>query len=353
MNNILKLSSTIIAGSLATLPISTSGHHSMSEFDRSVDAVIEGVVSRVSWRNPHILLEVTTTDDSGAEAVWNLEGSAVSAQRRRGVTVGLVEVGDEVRVAGWPSTRRDRYIQINHVLLPDGVELLVGRIREPRWSDTAIGDETWVVDADKVAAATGDGIFRVWSQGSQAWYFTGRSDYRLTEYAAAVAAEWDDIVDNPLLECMAPGMPGLMGNPYPMEFVQVGDNIELRFEEFDALRTIHLGDVADAGDMPLSHLGYSVGHWEGETLVVSTSRVSWPYFDRVGAPQTEAVAIHERFTAVDDGHRLQYLLTVTEPDTLVEPFVWDAYFTWKRGEEVNRYECTLEEWASTESTLSK
>jgi hypothetical protein len=58
-------------------------------------------------------------------------------------------------------------------------------------------------------------------------------------------------------------------------------------------------------------------------------------------------------SAVDDGHRLQYLLTVTEPDTLVEPFVWDAYFTWKRGEEVNRYECTLEEWASTESTLSK
>ncbi len=150
MNNILKLSSTIIAGLLATSPISASGHHSMSEFDRSVDAVIEGVVSRVSWRNPHILLEVTTTDDGGAEAVWNLEGSAVSAQRRRGVTGGLVEVGD----------------------------------------------------------------------------------------------------------------------------------------------------VADAADMPLSHLSYSVGHWEGETLVVSTSRVSWPYFDRVGAPQTEAVEINEQVKRV-------------------------------------------------------
>ncbi len=195
MNVVLKLSNIIIAGSLATLPISASGHHSMSEFDRSVDAVIEGTVSRVSWRNPRVLLEVTTTDDSGAEAVWNLEGSAVSAQRRRGLTDGLIE----------------------------------------------------------------------------------------------------------------------------------------------------LGDVADAADIPLSHLGYSVGHWEGETLVVSTSRVSWPYFDRVGVPQTENVAIHERFTAVENGNRLQYLLTVTEPASLVEPFVWDAYFVWKRGEEVNRYECTLEE----------
>ena len=203
-----------------------------------------------------------------------------------------------------------------------------------------------------VEAARGDGIFRVWSQGSRAWYFTGRSDYKVRESAAAIAAEWDDITDNPLLECMPPGMPGLMGNPYPMEFVQVGDNIELRFEEFDALRTIHLGDVADAADIPLSHLGYSVGHWEGETLVVSTSRVNWPYFDRVGVPQTENVAIHERFAAIENGDRLEYVLTVTEPASLVEPFVWDAYFVWKRGEEVNRYDCTLEEWASTESTLS-
>ena len=352
MNATLKLFSAVVVGALVTLPNAASGHHSMSEFDRSIVTEVEGVVSRVSWRNPHILLEVTATNDSGTAAVWYFEGSAVSAQRRRGVTGELIEVGDEVRVAGWPSTRRDQYVQVNHVLLPDGVELLVGGAREPRWSDTTVGSETWVVDAEKVEAARGDGIFRVWSQGSRAWYFTGRSDYKVRESAAAIAAEWDDITDNPLLECMPPGMPGLMGNPYPMEFVQVGDNIELRFEEFDALRTIHLGDVADAADIPLSHLGYSVGHWEGETLVVSTSRVNWPYFDRVGVPQTENVAIHERFTAIENGDRLEYVLTVTEPASLVEPFVWDAYFVWKRGEEVNRYDCTLEEWASTESTLS-
>ena len=351
MNAILQLSSAVVAGALVTLPNAASGHHSMSEFDRSIVTEVEGVVSRISWRNPHILLEVTATDDSGAAAVWYFEGSAVSAQRRRGVTGELIEVGDEVRVAGWPSTRRDQYVQVNHVLLPDGVELLVGGVREPRWSDTAVGSETWVIDPEKVAAPRGDGIFRVWSQGSRAWYFTGRADYKVRKSAAAIAAEWDDITDNPLLECMPPGMPGLMGNPYPMELVQVGDNIELRFEEFDALRTIHIGDVADAADIPPSHLGYSVGHWEGETLVVSTSRVSWPYFDRVGVPQTENVAIHERFTAVENGDRLEYVLTVTEPTSLVEPFVWNAYFVWKRGEEVNRYDCTLEEWASTESTL--
>jgi hypothetical protein len=38
--------------------------------------------------------------------------------------------------------------------------------------------------------------------------------------------------------------------------------------------------------------------------------------------------------------------------TLVEPFVWDAYFIWKPGEQINPYECTLEEWASPENTLT-
>ena len=55
-------------------------------------------------------------------------------------------------------------------------------------------------------------------------------------------------------------MPAQMGNPYPMEFTQVGDNIELRFEEWDALRVIHMGDnVADPDTIPLSKMGYSVG----------------------------------------------------------------------------------------------
>ena len=352
---ILKFSSLFIAGTFVCLPLLVNAHHSMSEFDRSVLVEVEGVISRVSWKNPHVLLEVTSTGEAGTLLTWNLEGSAVSAQRRHGLTGDEISVGDMVRVAGSPSTRRDQYLQMHHVLLANGTELLVGRIREPRWSNTVIGAESWVADAAKIAAAQGNGIFRVWSQGTRAWYFAdllGPPNYKVNESAAAMAAKWDDIADNPLIECVAPGMPALMGNPYPMEFVQVGEDIELRFEEFDVVRKIHVGsEFPDLANMEPSHHGYSVGHWEGETLVVDTFRVSWPYFDRVGVLQTENVMINERFTAEDNGNRLGYVLTVDEPAALVEPFVWDAYFVWKPGEEVGRYGCTLEEWASTENTL--
>jgi hypothetical protein len=353
MNRHHRLVSATVAGMLAAVPFSATAHHSMSEFSRDVVTEVEGVVSRVSWKNPHILLEVTSTDRNGLRSVWHLEGSAVSAQRRRGLTDDRLAVGDKVKVAGWPSTRRDRYLQVNHVLLPDGVELLVGGVRQPRWSARTAGSAV-VAGSKKPAAAVGDSIFRVWSQGTPAWFFAGRSNYQLNRSAAAAAAKWDDITDNPLTRCVAPGMPAIMGNPYPMEFVQVGRDIELRFEEFDALRKIHMGaGVARPTDVPLSPLGYSVGRWEGKTLVVDTSRINWPYFDRSGAPQTQNVTINERFTVVPDGSRLDYVMTVNDPASLVKPFVWNAYFVWNPGEAINPYECTLEEWASIKNTLRK
>ncbi|HEY5623671.1 MAG TPA: DUF6152 family protein [Gammaproteobacteria bacterium] len=346
----LRLLSAAAAAVLTAISLSVQAHHSMSEFDRNVVEEVEGTMSRVSWKNPHVLFEVTSADGT----VYLLEGSAVSSQRRRGLTGNEVAVGDAVRVAGWPSTRRDNYIQVNHVLVErTGLEMLVGGAREPRWADESMGGNREYLVETSAPDTTVDGIFRTWSQGSRAWFFTGRSGYRLTPYAQAAVDAWDDIADNPIIECIAPGMPALMGNPYPMEFTQVGDDIHIRFEEFDELRVIHMGDdVADPETVPLSNLGYSVGRWEGDTLVVDTSRVGWHYFNRSGAPQTPAVRINERFTVQDNGNRLEWIMTVTEPDTLAEPFVFDGYFVWKPGEQVGRYECELEEWASTENTLS-
>src|SRR5688572_27192355 len=212
-----RLASTIVAGVLAAVPFSATAHHSMSEFNRGGVTEVEGVVSKVSWKNPHSLLEVTSSDKNGGKTVWHREGAAGSGQRRRGRTGDRRAIGNVVRVAGWPSTRRDRYLQVNHVLLPDGVELLVGGVREPRWSGRTAGGAV-VAGTRKPAAALGDSIFRVWSQGTPAWFFAGRGNYQLTSSAAAAVAKWDDITDNPLTRCVAPGMPALMGNPYPMEF---------------------------------------------------------------------------------------------------------------------------------------
>ena len=333
----------VVTMTFLALPITLLAHHSMSEFDREVTLELEGEIVDVSWTNPHVLLWLSTTDVNGTEAVWELESNAVSAQRRRGLTGDLVEVGQRVRVAGSPSTRRDAYLQVQNVLLPDGVELLMGGDRVARWSETTVGGDPWSVDPEKAAAAEGQGIFRVWSRAVGVWYFgADRGGYRLTPEAAAAGAAWDDLEDNPILDCIPPGMPTIMGNPYPMEFVQGDDVVELRFEEFDLVRRIHLDSTVDPARVAASPLGHSVGRWEGDTLMVTTSRINWPYFDRVGAPQSTDVVVEESIRALDEGERLEYIMTVTDPSTLLEPFVWQGAWEWRRGEEVGRYDCTLE-----------
>ena len=164
-----------------------------------------------------------------------------------------------MRAAGWPSTRRPHYLQVNHILLADGTELLVGRIREPRWSETHLGSGEWAVDPATAASATASGLFRVWSQRlGGAFYFLGADAYRLTDSALAAVSDWNEFEDDPVLDCTAPGMPAMMSNPYPMEFIERADgDIVVRFEEFDSIRTIHITDVEDPADMPASPMGYS------------------------------------------------------------------------------------------------
>ncbi|NIW23795.1 MAG: hypothetical protein GWN29_04110, partial [Gammaproteobacteria bacterium] len=226
----------VFALALAVTP-SAFAHHSGIEYDQSTLVELEGVAQTVHWRNPHILIELATTDENGQEVVWQLEGAALSNQRRRGVMAGMLQEGDQVRVAGYASTRRPAHMTAEHILLPSGTELLVGFAREPHFSEDQVGGSSVLASA-AAAAPEDSGIFRVWTRagGYWPWYFAEPHEYELTEWAAEHVADYDTFEDNPLLDCTQPGMPSVMGNPYPMEFIDHGDTIELRFEEFDVVR---------------------------------------------------------------------------------------------------------------------
>jgi len=331
--------------------VPVAAHHSTSEYDETQVVDVEGQIVEVFWRNPHVIVKVAS-NEGGQSAVWELEGSSVSSQRRRGLTGDMLNVGDTVRVAGFASTRRPNHMILNHLLLPNGVELLLRSARTPRFSDGAVlgnvGGET-EIDTAKVQAATAraEGIFRVWSWGRAEpgwWFFSGPERFPLTESALASLADYNEYEDNPVLKCIAPGMAATMGNPYPVQFVQVNDKtIEIRQEEFDRIRTIHLNADPQA-DVAPSPLGYSVGRWEDEnTLVIKTTRINAPYFNRVGVRQSPAVEVDERFTVGDDGSRLDYELVVTDPPTLKEPWAWKAHWVWVPGEEVGPYQCAVAE----------
>ena len=100
------------------------------------------------------------------------------------------------------------------------------------------------------------------------------------------------------------------------------------------------GDIPE--DAPVGPLGYSVGRWESETLVIETARVDFPYLDDAGTPMSEDVRMVERFTVSEDGTRLDFEIAVTDPQNLAEPAIWDAYWSWIPGTVVRPFECDLE-----------
>jgi hypothetical protein len=84
--------------------------------------------------------------------------------------------------------------------------------------------------------------------------------------------------------------------------------------------------------MPYTPLGYSAGRWDGDSLVVTTTHIDWPYFELyglVGVPQSRAMRIVERFTPSDDNTTVRYDFAATDPMNFTETVVYVNYVTFR------------------------
>ncbi len=334
-----KLTCFLALGLVSTV---AAGHHANVEHDTSVVLELEGQVTNVVWRNPHVRMMLNVPAGDGTGQTWDLEAQDVNSLGRRGLGPEMIPPGGTIRVAGHPS-RSGNGLYVTNVLLPDGTEIRTRGNTEPRWSTQHIGfDNDPLYTEPSLDVADGSlGIFRVWlrRQGS-----AFPSDLPLTPEAQAVQAGWN-AADDLTMQCVAGGMPGVMTRvsaPHPIDFVQRDGNIAIRIEVFDVVRTVHMNPDVDDSAQPLSPLGYSEGRWEGNTLVVRTTRVNWPYFDSIGIiPQSESVEITERFALSDDETQLTYDLEVSDPATFTEPVSARWEFNWRPDMVVEHYGCTL------------
>ena len=326
--------SMCVALACLALPSLTSAHHSVAGvYDPDQTIEVEGRLTRVFWRNPHSRFWII---DDGGET-WEIEGGALRWLERGGVTRELFAEGIRVRVSGNPARRSEYEMVAHNVLLPDGRETLMSSSATPRWSDQTLAFR-FMAEADAALTdETDSGIFRVWSRDG------ARQDWNvsLSERALAARAAWVAARDDPTLRCIAPGMVEAMTSPYPIELIEDGDDIVIRLEEWDGMRRVHMVPAGSAQAVPATPMGYSVGHWEGDTLVVSTSRINWTYLDSLGTPQSEAVTMVERFAMNPRHTRLTWDVVITDPVNLTEPATVRQQYIWIPGVEIRPYECAL------------
>lgn len=331
MDRIFVLSVALMISSAA------AAHHATTvAYDTENLTSIEGEVTRVFWRNPHIVLTIERTLENGETETWEAESGSTNSLQRIGIGRDIVSVGDHVSLFGAVSRRGLPAMAAYTMTLADGTEV-------PLWPQRAaqIGRDVALAPISEVAQERGSrearGIFRVWSRTG-----TGlESNLPFTEAAIAARETFDPLGDDPALQCIPPGMPAMMNNPYPIEFVDEGDRILLRLEEWDGVRTIHMSDAADPESQARSSYGYSVGRWEGNTLVVTTTRLNEPFFDDIGTPQSEDMEIVERFILNDSEDELQYRVVLTDPAIFTEPATQGGVWFWKPGEEIKPFECAI------------
>jgi hypothetical protein len=332
----LRRTAAVAASTLLSAP--ALAHHSFVEFDQDKVVEIRGILTEVRWQNPHIGLTVRVAQ-GGRDVLWDIEGHSVSVLRRTNVTPESLKVGDLVTVAGNPSRRINARMFAVNLLPSRGPELVLEVGGKPRWRQAAAGTvTTWTQKATPGDATKG--IFRIWAtrygeRGMDLW----QRNYPLTAEARAVLARWNpDRGDTVARGCEPKGMPTIMEQPYPIEFVKESDAIILRMEEYDTVRRIELSKKPSPGAPPRL-LGYSTGRWDGRTLIVTTSGISWTHFDVAGVPLAPGASAVEHFTPTEDGARLEYTITVTDPRTFTQPVELRRNWAYDPNERIKPYKC--------------
>ncbi|HYA16971.1 MAG TPA: hypothetical protein VEF06_05865 [Bryobacteraceae bacterium] len=139
------------------------------------------------------------------------------------------------------------------------------------------------------------------------------------------------LTSDPEIRCYLPGVPRATYMPYPFQIMQSKNSLFFAYEYAGAVRDIFL---KDPGPPPVdSWMGQSVGHWEGETLVIDVRGFNdSTWFDRAGDFHSDKLHVVERYTRTSPDI-ISYEATIEDPDTFSRP--WKIALPLYRRQEKN------------------
>ena len=144
--------------------------------------------------------------------------------------------------------------------------------------------------------------------------------------------------DNQSANCLPPGMPGIMSQPYPIEVLMTPGQVTIVTEAYTQVRHIYTDGRSLPEDPDPSFDGTSVGRWDGDTLVVETVGFE-PVPRGISFPYSEKMKIVERFK-LSDPDTLNIETTILDPLALTRPFdMGNRIFKRHRSWTIAEYVC--------------
>jgi hypothetical protein len=308
----------VLVWALAAAPRAVVAHHSFSaEFEPEKTAELSGTISQVWWNNPHIRYRLRVTAEGGQPEEWELQAASITAMQALGWSQSTIKIGDQLTVSGQVGRNAAKKLYVRTIVRPDGSRLATGR-----------GEPTGP-DPNQVHATAGKSYGYGAVRNDHPVDITGpwRNRYKwrvtvddlepkptpFTDEGRALFAATEHYQD-PALRCLALGLPRLFGAPYNMEIVDAGTHYVIVYVEHNTPRRIWMDGREPPPDTQPSSLGFSVGRWDGDVLVIETTHLLPGWLDGSGLPMKgEGTRIVERYEFTDDRLAMDRVMTIHDP----------------------------------------
>ena len=300
----------------------TRAHHSFApHFDANKKVDISGTVKEYEARNPHSYLHVNAVDENGRTREYVCESHGVTQLSRIGITPQLFKAGTKIRIVGSLSRHSPYMCFFDSVEFADGRTLNVngpaGSGGTPRPLFLAKRKDifgTWLLAPIPNRSTSGPQPMIQF----------------LTPTGEKAVAAYDPFKDDPVFRCDPIAIRRVWGAPStPLEIVHDGADIVLHHEWMDVRRVIHMNMKTHPKDGKRGSLGHSIGHWEGDTLVIETANYSAgvlnQYVEQPGQPtkgllHSAALTSVERLHLDEARQRLVVEIDLTDPEFFKQPF---------------------------------
>jgi hypothetical protein len=369
MQRSLLLLTFVLATSLSQQAVP---HHSAVVFENDRTILQTGVVSEFIFRNPHLIIRLDVTDDSGETETWNIEGQSIAGMQAMGFDRNSISVGDEITMKIYPlrsgrpgglvegligadgraynmeappSAQRQTYPALMEWVPPPEGETWQEReakTRPPQLPIVSLGQGpgeapgaglmAGALDPDNLAAERPPAAFDL----TGVWRFRGEDEWRanygsfefkpkpkltpkgqayLDEYLQA--SERGERFGDPTALCYPPGMPRFMTRYGSLMMLQYPTAIFMVSRLNNDYRVIYLDgrERLPEGQLDRNWHGESLGHWEDDTLVVETTGfIGENHLIQAGILAGEQLKIVERYQMINDGNTLAIEFTFTDPE---------------------------------------
>ncbi len=358
------MKATRAAFALALAAIPAFAHHSFAaDYDEKKPVALRGTVTKFDWSNPHVFVYVDVTE-AGKIVNYATEWESRIELKRAGWKSDSLKPGDSVTVDASASRNGSKRaggksITIaggKKLLSPNEAQMLVPRAAAaakpaPRWPDghVRLGIGAGEIGYWANASAAGlsedpkvkmnrDGLLANLTDASkvaplQPWA-KGLYEYRQRNF----------LKDDPMASCLPPGGPRQFQVPYGLQILEEperkrifimsgGGNRNWRLVYLDGRPLPNL-DTASP-----TYFGYSVGKWDGDTLVLNTIGFNERFwFTNGGLPHTEKLSLVERISR-PDFNTLKYEVTVDDPGAYTQSWSGSLNLQWIPDQEMEEYFC--------------